>query len=350
MRPDTLPRRVFRCLGTFGAQVQELGTPEIGSWIGVKQKRFNTPQRVIDAAVHKAMGSSLASIERIMKGVDNEVYAVQTHGGHHLIVRISHNEESEARFAKERWAIERCADAGLPVSRVISVDTIEHKGELLGISVQTKLPGVPLDELVKHDRSSKNLDELFRRAGTILSSINSIATNGFGELDRNGDGEYDSIGEMFSPSTLNRDYCMEVARAVNLERQIVDRALEELYECRSTYPEVPPRLIHNDFAPRHVLIRDDQISGVVDFEDAQGGDPALEFARWEFFFQGQYPLDCLKEGYENIAVFGNNFERRLHVWRVRVALGQLIYCHRQESRLGVEVCKDRLTKDVTHFN
>ena len=344
-----LARRVHLHSDPSVRELEEAGTSESPAFIKAKQKSFSTPQAVIDTVIHRAVGSSTVGIERIMKGVDNEVYAVETAGGDQLVVKISRNEESGSRLGKERWAIEQCAKAEIPVSQIVSLDTIEFEDKPLGILIQTKLPGIPLDEMLKDNRSENNTDELFRKAGSILSRVNSIETNGFGELDRNGNGEYDSIGKMFSPAAFDKAYCIEVAHNVDLEEEIIERALEELYDCQTNYPKVPARLIHNDFAPRHLLIRDTQISGIVDFEDAQGGDPAREFARWEFFFEHRYPLDGLKEGYENSAIFRNDFERRLHLWKLHTGLGQLVYCYRQEFKRGIELCKDRLTKDVARF-
>jgi len=314
------------------------------------EKLPSTPQGVIDTVLQRAVGSSIASKERITKGESNEVYAVDTANGQKLIVRISRLDDAEARFRRERWSIEQCAKLGVPVPQVISVEATEHEGKPLRISIENRLPGIPLNELAEGNLSDDDLAELLRRTGAVLSKIHSIRTNGFGMLDDNGNGEYDSIGGMFSQKELNKERLIRAARAVNCDPKIVDRALNVFNDCRTEYSAILPRLIHNDIAPCHVLISGDRVSGIIDFELAQGGDPIREFARWQFFFGGRFPLRHLKEGYENKAILGDDFERRLYVWKLYTGLINLNWYVQKKNKRIVELCKERLAEDIAHFD
>ncbi len=311
---------------------------------------FSTPQGVIGSAVQRAVGSSIASKHRITKGEANEVYAVDSTNGQELILRISRLCDSESRFQRERWAMEQCAKLGVPVPHVISIQTIEHENRPLRISIENRLPGVPLDELAEGNLSKQGLAELLRRTGAVLSKVHSVRTNGFGELDKDGNGIYNSIGGMFSRKELDLERLIEVARAVDCDPNLVDRAFSAVHECQSKYRAILPHLIHNDFAPCHVLISGDRISGIIDFEIAQGGDPIREFARWQFFYEDRYPLHYLKEGYENNATFGDDFERRLYFWKLYIGLRNLNWYFYTKNKRFVELCKDRLAKDMAHFN
>ncbi|MGA2207961.1 MAG: phosphotransferase [Terracidiphilus sp.] len=312
------------------------------------EKHFHSPQAVIDAVVQRATGSSVARRVQITKGETNEVYAVDLANGQKVIVRTSRSERS--RFRAERWAIEQCARAGVPVPCVIAVETIEHAGRPLNLSIETLLQGTPLDELAKDNLSPETVAALLHRTGAVLARIHSIRTNGFGELDENGSGNYNSIGDMLSQEELSKEHFLNVARAVHIDSGIIERALNALYEYSVRYPAISPRLIHNDFAPCHVLICDGQVSGIVDFEIAQGGDPAREFARWQFFFGDRFALRHLIEGYGNSAGDSKEFQDKLHIWTLYIGLINMDWYSNKRNKQKVDLCRVRLTEEVSYFS
>jgi len=330
----------------------------LGSWALTKGKVlkakyeqvFHSPEILIDATIEKAIGSPVAGKVQIKKGITNQVYAVTLANGHEVIVRISRRDKS--RFGTERWAIEQCAKAGVPVPRVVFVETIEHEGKPLNISIESKIQGTPLDELARENISDERLAELLRKTGDVLSRIHSVRTNGFGDLDEGGNGKYEFAGEMFSKKELNKDQFIKVARAVNLDPEIVKQSLVLLNEYSVKCPVVSPHLIHNDFTPRHVMVIGNEISGILDFELAQGGDPVLDLAKWRYFFEDRFPLQYLIEGYDNRVAFGEEFEKRANIWKLYIGLIHLnSYADRYRSGIPewIERCKIRLTEAVEYF-
>ena len=330
----------------------------LGSWALTKgrilkakyEQVFHSPETLIDATIEKAVGSSVAGKVKITKGITNQVSAVTLANGDELIVRISRWEKS--RFGTERWAIEQCAKAGAPVPRVLFVDTIEHQGKPLNISIESKIQGTPLDELAMGSISEDRLAELLRKTGKVLSKIHSISTNGFGDLDEGGNGKYESAGGMFSEKELNEDQFIKVARAVNLDPEIVKQSLALLNGYSVKGPAISPHLIHNDFTPRHVLVIGDEISGILDFELAQGGDPVLDLAKWRYFFEDRFPLRYLIEGYDNSVAFSEEFEKRAHIWKLYIGLIHLnSYADKYRSGIPewIERCKIQLTEAVGYF-
>lgn len=329
---------------------REPGTSDYQAFIKAKHERlFNTPPAIIDDAVRKATGSSPIGNERIIKGEANDVHAVKTEDGREIIIRISRSQEAESQFQKERWAIEQCAKAGVPVPRVLYLETLRYEGKPLSISVENRLPGVPLNELAE-DMDKKELAELFKKAGAVLSQIHSIKTNGFGELDKDGSGEYRSITGMFSKKELNEEGLLAAAHSASLDPRVIERAMQILQDYQSQYPPIPPRLIHNDFGPKHILVDKSELTGILDFEIAQGGDPIREFARWQFFYEHRYPLQPLEEGYGDKAIFESDFECRFFIWKLHTGLINLSYYVDEGNQSGIGLCKDRLPKDLRYFD
>lgn len=316
--------------------------------ISKHERLFRTPPAIIDEIVRKVTGSSPTERQRIIKGEANEVHAIKTDRGREVIVRINREVDAEARFQKERWAIEQAAQAGVPVPRVLLVESLQLEGKPVGISVEERLPGVPLDELAKHI-SNTDLTEMLLQAGTLLSRIHSVEPGGFGEIDNNGRGEYVTISDLLSEANLGGGSLLAAAHSASLAPDVIKRALHLLHEFRKNCAPVSPHLLHGDFGPKHLLIDGGKITGIIDFENASGGDPVHEFANWHFFFENQYPIESLKNGYSDKSAFADDFERRLTLWRLAIGLSNLRYYVAEGNQSGIDHCKKRIPQDVSTF-
>jgi aminoglycoside phosphotransferase (APT) family kinase protein len=316
--------------------------------IAKHERLFQTPPAIIDEIVRKATGSSPTEKQRIIKGEANEVHAAKIDCDREVIVRINRDSGAESRFQSERWAMDQAAKADVPVPRVLLVQSRELEGKPMGISVEERLPGVPLDEFAKH-ASREELAEILERAGTLLSRIHSVRTKGFGEIDEQGRGEHVSIAGIFSEENLSERVLLAAAEAASLDLSIVKRARHILDEFVKSYAPVAPHLLHGDFAPKHLLIKEGKITGIIDFENARGGDPVQEFANWQFFFENRYPIESLKEGYSDKSVFGGDFERRFLLWRLLIGLSSLSYYVAEGNQSGINHCKKRIPNDVSYL-
>lgn len=182
------------------------------SFLTAKHERlFRTPPAIIDEIVRKATGSSPTKKQRIIKGEANEVHAIKIDRSREVIVRINRGSEAESRFQSERWAIEQARKADVPVPRVLLVESLQLEGKSIGISVEERLPGIPLDELAKYT-SDEELAELLQRAGTLLSRVHSVKAEGFGEIDKHGPGEHASISGIFWEANLSEQVLVAAAR------------------------------------------------------------------------------------------------------------------------------------------
>jgi aminoglycoside phosphotransferase (APT) family kinase protein len=87
----------------------------------------------------------------------------------------------------------------------------------------------------------------------------------------------------------------------------------------------------------------------VDFEIAQGGDPAREFARWQFFFGDRFALRHLIEGYGNSASDSKEFQDKLHIWTLYIGLINMDWYSNKRNKQKVDLCRVRLTEEVAYF-
>ena len=106
------------------------------AFIRAKHEQYlNAPIEVLEEAINRATGDNVISRDRIIKGEVNEVHDVNTSAGP-VILRVHPLENDSARFKSERWAIEKCAQAGVPVPKVLYVGVIENMDESFEVTVE----------------------------------------------------------------------------------------------------------------------------------------------------------------------------------------------------------------------
>lgn len=110
-----------------------------------------------------------------------------------------------------------------------------------------------------------------------------------------------------------------VERAVDA----VERGFERfLREELATLKDVA--LVHCDLGCEHILIGDDgtTVNGLIDFEDATIGDPAIDFVGI-FVTYGMEAVERVRDGYRR--ELDGNFERRLRFYTWMASCHQVIY-------------------------
>jgi Ser/Thr protein kinase RdoA (MazF antagonist) len=153
-------------------------------WLRRHHGAMRTPRAIVDAQVESATGARVKTLQRILIGEVNEVYAAATTDDDRLIVRISHAEDS--RFEAERWALDAARAVGVPTPQVRHIQRITlDDGRTITVSIEEKLPGVPLDVLLDRGVWPKRA---IAQLGELLSALHGIAVDGFGYLQPDGRG------------------------------------------------------------------------------------------------------------------------------------------------------------------
>ena len=301
-----------------------------------KHSRMNTPEETIRGVVLKATNYSVVEITRVINGETNEVYDVLTESGQSVFVRIYHREES--KFEKERWALDRCGEAGVPVPSVFLVEDEEVDSKILHFCVESKIPGIGMDQVsnILSPENALKLSDLLKQVGRALSGIHSVKTNGFGVLDKDGNGNFTSVKELVLGNLyIRKEKILPTFENRPEDLKIILGGYEILAKEAENYLESLPCLIHNDISPQHILVDGENVSGVIDFEAAVGGDPILEFALWDFKYGKDFPLKCILEGYENKEVLSGDFERKFNFWKIYRSFVSLRYCIKNGKQEGI---------------
>jgi aminoglycoside phosphotransferase (APT) family kinase protein len=305
-----------------------------------KHEKWNTPLEIVNPLVLEATGSAATKYERIINGETNEVYFVTTETGKEIVVRIQHGERN--KFQKERWALERCAENGVPVPVVLLVRSVETDSGVIHVCIESKLEGIGLDSVPDiHNLDNAESAEILRQLGVVLEKIHSIPVSGLGKLNDNGEGKFASVSEMVADEiNLKRNFVLQAFVGRSEDLTVLESAFAVLQKEADRFSEVKPCLIHNDLSPSHILVHDGKISGIIDFESCCAADSVQEYALWDFKFGQKYPLKTL----------GINCDiAKLNYWKIYRAFTSLNYCLKENKESGVKRALSVIRESLKYF-
>lgn len=310
--------------------------------------KLNTSDGILESVVKSAVGYGVKDKRKVVEGEVNEVYDITPTRGENIIVRISRVEHN--RFEAEKWALDKCRDAGVPVPQIHLVSEVETDKEKLHVCVESKIEGVSLQTLIKQNELSHDeIKNLTISAGEILSKIHSIKTKGFGEINSLGVGEFETWSEYMLNQDKKRELVLEEARRIGVDTKLVQQAFTILDNNQDVYEHIDSRLAHSDYGIKHMLVHEGKINGIIDFENCRGADIVYDFSWWNYFGQNRPPIEWLIEGYVKNGNLGENFEARMHLVKIKIALDLLIYYGDVGHGFAKDITTRNLTEDITFF-
>jgi aminoglycoside phosphotransferase (APT) family kinase protein len=302
-----------------------------------RHRAMTSPDEVIDDAVWQACGSRLCTKDRITEGFSNEVYAATTEDGRRVVVRIHWH--GSPHFEAEQWALNRCAEIGLPAPRFLRLQSDPSTTTPHDICVETYLSGRSLHSLVADgEMDVAGARPILIETGSILAQLHTIPATGFGRIDGRGIAESKSWQAYVDQIPIER--LQQAAQNVGVAPSEISEARRLLHDHRAIWQDWSPRLLHGDLSPQHIMVWKKNVSGLIDFEYPQSGDPAMDLAYWGYWspFQGTaFPLDWLLEGYQRHTPIDEPFELRIAACRLQMSLEKLSY-HGIQDRESPAMC------------
>ncbi|MFN8633507.1 MAG: aminoglycoside phosphotransferase family protein [Chloroflexota bacterium] len=249
-----------------------------------------TPRQVIDSVVSSVCSREVEQLVRLTSGGLNETYRVELAAGDAVIARIAR--QTVPWFADEAHIMAQARAVGVPTAEVLGVEHVEHDGELLTFSIQRMVPGRSLGELAG-ELPAVDLERLVMDAGELLARVHSLVPDrGVRHELQLPDEQSLARGERIVEQTLGPSATSVVQRGAEFVRREV-----------AARPAPSQVLVHGDWMPQHLLIRDRAIVGVIDWELAGPASPAYDFAMWEVSAgDGLHDRsDLLRRGYARVA-------------------------------------------------
>lgn len=224
------------------------------------------------------------------------------------------------------FAVDSLRRAGVPTPRVLAVNrSRRHDSEFLDFPflILEKAEGMPMDRwLLERKPNLADRHAVLRQVGETLRKIHSLpVASGWGNLNDQGVGRFDSWAEYLEKNRvrqadgrlvrpLDSEWLQREARLTAAERA----RLAALFERPDGFGgPAAPRLVHNDLTLKNIFLDPDrlEVTAVLDLHNALAGDPALDIARFEYFYRGRGHLASLRVGY---GATDEAFERRrLHL-------------------------------------
>ncbi len=282
-----------------------------------RHQNFDTKKAI--EAIEYGMKKKVAKLHNIIAfGSVNVVLKATLENKIDVVFRIHPPGVKNGYFWAESVAAEQAKKAGVPSYKTYVIDDSQRRFNFDYMIIES-LPG---DNLHKEWPLEKEREQkLMEETGYYLAKIHGVKTENFGFFDnaiakeqKRLDGIHKQWKDhIFAALNPNLDYLTKNSVIASADRKKIETILlknEKLLHFDD------PRLIQNDLADWNELVKDDHITGIIDWDEAYSGDPIADFSAWTVFFPYER-MEALKKGYLKFSPLPDGFEEKLHLYRIR---------------------------------
>ncbi|MEV8476221.1 phosphotransferase [Streptomyces sp. NPDC051173] len=255
-------------------------------------------------------------------GADNHVFTAPGSDGQPLIVKVP-VVGRHPRYQVAAWAARQLHHHGVPVPTMVW-----HGPDM---AVETRCPGVPISQMPQPAAAA-----LAQRAGQLLRKVHAVPVDGFGRLTPVGTATHRTLADW-----LLRTPADPPGPAAELAAHMTGALRAHLPELAGTVP----RLLHGDWAARHVLSDGVTVTGIVDLESVRGGDPLADIAGWSLT-EPPALTEALADGYFPTPP-GPGSLLAITVYRLRIALFLLAYHARHSDHTDAHLRARQIDADLS---
>lgn len=116
--------------------------------------------------------------------------------------------------------------------------------------------------------------------------------------------------------------CLEIEAISPVEAEKIENHFASAAPKLSS---IPGRLLHGDFGHHNIFISNGEVSGVIDWEDALGGDPIFDIAYWGTFVREEMRAEFLSGYHGRDLELSEEFEFRYWLYYLRIALSKTVH-------------------------
>lgn len=207
-------------------------------------------------------GVPIEQVRPASVGVANQVYLL----GDGLVLRIPRSEPYIDDLRKEAVAIPLARYAGVRAPDVVTFDESRTVLEVPYL-VQSRIPG---SDLAQVDPPAVERERVYVDVGRQLALLHRVTAPGTGEIPQDDEGvdPYEMVNRLCSDGFID----VEAARWLDSWYDLLAERVPA---------EVARVLVHGDVAPQNIMVTfpPAELSGLVDWGDAEFADPAVDFAK-----------------------------------------------------------------------
>lgn len=263
------------------------------------------------ALVERELGEEVEQVTPLTGMVGNASSLVRT-PGRQLVLKACREQD----WRCETTALTRLRGAGVPVASLLAAG---HEDDQAWLII----------DFVDGDRCDD--DAVRAEAGAALREVHGLIMDAYGRPGRT----FSTWREVLL-DRLDDDLTDTLAAGLLMGEE-AERARELIMDAPAY--DGPPVLLHGDLKDLHLHSQDGRLVALLDWGDAQGGDPLYDLARYSL--EGPAQLHALLAGYGPIALD----EARLRAYRLRFTLD----CLATELRAGGDwfaVYQQRIAADL----
>ncbi len=296
----------------------------------------------VQGAIDRHIGAQVKAIRKLNGQSGRNVYLVEI-PGREVVLKVL--DARKARAVGCQFAADSLLKVGVPTPRVLAADRDGRygRGKFFDFPfvIQERVGGLAVDQwLLQLKPDQQAVRSVMRQIGQHLRRIHSVVPpDGYGLINDEGIGRFNSWSQ-FIQNQMVRSGKGEYVKIVdfdNLTRQgliseLNKNRLEEIFCSESKIFEYSDaRLVHNDLTLKNIIINPESlnVAAFLDLHNAISGDPALDLARFKYFYRDRDYFDSLRCGYGKI---DNNFHRRQTLMFVFVLLEKINWLVGREQR------------------
>lgn len=260
------------------------------------------PVAVIEA-IARALGIAEAHLTPLTGGTNRRSFVIE-HAGSRWATRVEPAPADSLQRAIAAQA--RARSAGVRAPETIAHDITDDGGERYAWSVETFIAGQAFDHsAVDTPEARATIADL----GEQLRRLHSIEVDAFGDLPPRPYPVYATWEDWVANKRRRIDGAVHLA-GDDPDAFALSTAVHTLYQELAALYLGPPRLCKGDCAGDNLLVANGRIAAIIDWEWAQGLDPAADVAYWCRATPDAAAHKLLLAAY--VPDDAPNFERRVH--------------------------------------
>lgn len=285
--------------------------------------------------------AKITAIEPVGGGAWSQAFFFSA-GGRRKVIRFSAFDED---FRKDHFAA-RYSSPSLPIPQ------IEARGRAFDgfFAVSNRIEGRMIDDLPPDEMRAAvpALMDLL----CALQAVDGSQTRGYGGFDGEGNGASASWREYLTSLTVDSAGSRLQGWKNNLARDkaaadLYQKGRQDLLELISLCPE-ERHLIHNDLLHYNLIMRDNQVAGLIDWGCGLWGDFLYDLAMimaWQFYYPALAGIDFAGQAQQAFAARGvalPHFRQRLQCYQIHLLLDSLAYNAWKQDQTNLDITAGRL--------
>lgn len=287
-----------------------------------------TPGQV-EVLLVKSLGD-ISDLEPIVEGEESQAFSFNSNG-QSLIVRVNSDIEG---FKKDAYAFSNFSSSRIPIPKVIKLEQSDSKHSLC---ISEKMPGITLQDA---DESTvqqllKPVLQLWRE----IASTDISDSTGYGEFDGSGKGKSKTWNDfILLESSLDWSGLGDI-----VDKSLIEKVSNELQRASKFCPN-EHKLVHGDFGSNNLLVDNNKVSAVLDWENAMYGDPLYDIATAYFWRTWLTCMEQTARYYEAELNSMPDYLERVRCYQLRIGLREIYVNARHEDIKMVKWLQNRTSE------